>query len=47
MIAEIPIATPNTDTQIEYEPLPWYPINAIIDPDTGEILQYKDLMQAK
>ena len=35
------------DTQIEDEPLPWYLVNAGIDPDTGEMLQYKYLMQSK
>ena len=39
MTPAITIATHNTDTQIEDEPLPWYLINAIIDPDTGGILQ--------
>ena len=31
--------------QIEDEPLPWYLVNAVIDTDTWEILQYKYLMQ--
>ena len=47
MAPAIPIETHNMATQIEYETLPWYPINAVIDPDTGEILQYKDLVQSK
>ena len=34
-------------TQVEYEPLPWYLANTVNDPDKEEILQCKDLMQAK
>ena len=41
------IATHNMSTQIEYEPLPWYLANKVVDPDTGEILQYKYLMHLK
>ena len=37
----------DTGKKIEYEPLPWYLVNAIVDPDIGVILQYKDLMQPK
>ena len=47
MAPNIPISTHNVDTQIEDEPLPWYLSNKVVDPDTGEILQYKYLMQAK
>ena len=41
-----PIATHNMATQIEYQPLPWYLFITVIDTETGEILQYKDLIQA-
>ena len=34
-------------TKIEYEPLPWYIVSAVINPDVGEILQYKYLIQSK
>ena len=43
----ITIATHNMTKKIEYEPLTWYPANAVVDPDTGEILQYKDLIKVK
>ena len=45
MATEIPIATHKMATHIEYEPLPWYLVNAVIDPDTGEVLKYKDIMK--
>ena len=47
MAPTITIATHNMATQIEYEPLPWYLVNTVIDTDTGNILQYKYLMQPK
>ena len=47
MAPTIKIATHNMAKKIEYEPLPWYLFNADIDPDTGDIVQYKYLMQAK
>ena len=47
MVPKIPIATHNMDTQIEDKTLPWYLINVVIDPYTGDILQYKDLIQLK
>ena len=34
----IPIETHNMATKIEYEPLPWYLVNVVIDPYTGDIL---------
>ena len=40
----IPIAAHNISTQVEDEPLSCYLFNAVFDPDTGEILQYKDLL---
>ena len=45
MVPTITIATYNMAAQIEDEPLPWYLVNAVIDTDTWEILQYKYLMQ--
>ena len=47
MAPKIPISTHNMATKSEYEPLPWYLSNTVVDPETGEILQYKDLLQAK
>ena len=47
MAPTITIATHNMGTQIEYEPLPWYLDSAVINPDTGDILQYKYLIQLK
>ena len=47
MVPKIPIATHNMATQIEYEPLPYYLVNAVIDSDTGEVLQYKDLKKSE
>ena len=32
---------------MEYEPLPWYLAKAVVDPATGEILQYNQLMLPK
>ena len=47
MAPSIPIATHKTATQIEYETLTWYFVNAGIDPQTGEVLQYRDLTKEK
>ena len=38
MKPKIRTATHNTAKNIEYEPLPWYLIDTVIDPVTGEIL---------
>ena len=38
MAPTIPIETHNMATKIEDEPLPWYLVNALIDPYTGDIL---------
>ena len=43
----ITIVTHKIYTQIEDKPLPWYLVNVVVDPGTGEIPQYKDLMQPK
>ena len=47
MVTKIPMATHKIATQIEDEPLPWNLVNVVVDPDTGEILQYKDLIKVK
>ena len=45
MVPTIKIATNNMATQIEDETLPWYFFNVVIYPDTGNILQWKYLIQ--
>ena len=47
MMPTIPVATHNMAKKIEYEPLLLHLVNAVIDPDTGEVLQYKYLMKSK
>ena len=47
MDPQIMMATNNTVTQVEDEPLTWYLANTVVDTDTGKILQYKDLMQSR
>ena len=47
MAPTIPMAMHKTATQIGDEPLPWYLVNTVIDPDTGEVLKYNDLMKEK
>ena len=47
MASTIPMATYNTSAKIEDEPSPWYLAHTVVDPDTGEILQYKDLIKVK
>ena len=47
MVPTISIETHNMDTTIEDKTFPWYLVNTVIDPYTGEILQYKDLMKEK
>ena len=47
MVPTIPITTHDMDKKIEDKPLTCYQGNAIFDPDMGEILQYKDIMQSK
>ena len=47
MASTIPMATYNTSAKIEDEPSPWYLAHTVVDPDTGEILYYKDLIQEK
>ena len=47
MAPEISIATHKMSTKIEDEPLPWYLVNTVIDPETEEVLQYKDPIKSK
>ena len=47
MASTIPMATYNTSAKIEDEPSPWYLAHTVVDPDTGEILYYKDLIKEK
>ena len=47
MTPKILITTHDTAKKIEDEPLPWYLFNAIVEPDAGDILQYKDIIQSK
>ena len=47
MDPQIPTTTHSTAKKTEDESLPWYLLNNIVDPYTGAILQYKDLMQPK
>ena len=47
MSPTILIATHDMYTQIEDEPLPWYLVNANVNPDTGAVLQYKDPIHSK
>ena len=47
MAPTILMATHNMATQIEDEPLPWYLVNTVIDPETEEVLQYKDPIKSK
>ena len=47
MAPKVLMETHNMSIQIEYEPLPWYLDSAVINPDTGDILQYKYLIQLK
>ena len=34
-----------TAKKIEDRPLPCYLVNVVVNPDTGEIFEYKDIMQ--
>ena len=43
MVPTILMETHNMATKIEDEPLLWYIVNAVIDPDKGEVMQYNDL----
>ena len=47
MAPKISIATHNMATKTEDELLTWYLFNAVINIDTGDILHYKYLKQAK
>ena len=48
MASTIPTATHKMVTQIEYEPLPCYLVNTVIDTYTaGEVFKYKYLMKSK
>ena len=47
MAPTIPIVRQDMAKQIEDEPLPWYLVNAVINPGTGEVLQYNDLIHSK
>ena len=47
MALTTPIKMHKMATKIEDEPLPWYLVNTIIDPETGEDLQYKDIMKSQ
>ena len=38
MVPTIPMVMHNMATQTEDEPLPWYLVNTVIDPDTEEVL---------
>ena len=46
MAPTVTIASHNMATQIEDEPLLWYLVNSVIDPDSGDIFQYKYLIQS-
>ena len=47
MASTIPNSMQNMSKTIEDEPFPWYLVNVIVEPDTGEIIQYKYLIQSK
>ena len=45
MAPTIPMATHNMATNIEYKNLTCYLSKTVVDVGTGDLLQYKDLMQ--
>ena len=47
MTPSITIEMHDMANKIEEEPLPLYLVEAVVNPDTGVILQYKDVIQSK
>ena len=47
MAPKILITTHGMAKKVEDDLLPWYLVNAAVNPDTGEVLQYDDLIHTK